>query len=77
MTIYCPPSMVGHAQNVVLEYHPESNRRRVDALLADYVLVGGQVRCPHRGVMKYVHRPYFPGYGSDGDVGSSATREPD
>jgi FkbM family methyltransferase len=46
---------------IVLEYHSESNRRKVDALLADYVLVGGQVRGPHRGVMKYVHRRFFPG----------------
>jgi FkbM family methyltransferase len=62
---------------IVLEYHSESNRRRVDALLAGYVLVGGQVRGPHRGVLKYVHRRFFPGYGADGDAGPSATREPD
>ena len=46
---------------VLLEYHSEANRRRIDRLLADYVLVGGQVRGPHRGVTKYVHRRFFPG----------------
>jgi hypothetical protein len=46
---------------VVLEYHSERNRRQADALLADYVLVGGEVRGLHRGVMKYAHRRFFPG----------------
>jgi hypothetical protein len=45
---------------VLLEYHSEGNRRRVDALLADYILVGGEARGPHRGVWKYVHRRLFP-----------------
>ena len=53
---------------IVLEYHTEPNRRRIDALLADYVLVGGRVRGPHRGVLKYVHRRFFPGPASDGDA---------
>jgi FkbM family methyltransferase len=66
------------ADVVVLEYHSESNRRRVDALLADYVLVGGQVRCPHRGVMKYVHRRFFPARGSGGEAGDARPApEPD
>ena len=46
---------------VLLEYHSEANRRRIDRLLADYILIGGQVRGPHRGVMKYVHGRFFPG----------------
>lgn len=46
------------ADVVVLEYHSERNRRKVDELLAEYILVGGQARGPHRGVMKYVHRRF-------------------
>jgi len=41
---------------VLLEYHSEENRRNTDRLLRDYVLVGGRIRCLHRGVLKYVHR---------------------
>ncbi|MGO9465476.1 MAG: FkbM family methyltransferase [Isosphaeraceae bacterium] len=41
---------------VLLEYHSEENRRRVDLLLPEYLLIGGQVRCLHRGVLKYAHR---------------------
>jgi FkbM family methyltransferase len=41
---------------VLLEYHGEGNRRKVDALLADYTLVGGCVYGPHRGVLKYKRR---------------------
>jgi FkbM family methyltransferase len=44
---------------VLLEYHSESNRRKVDELLIEYVLAGGQVRGPHRGVLKYAHRRFF------------------
>jgi FkbM family methyltransferase len=41
---------------VMLEYHSEENRRKVDLLLPDHLLIGGHVRCLHRGVLKYVHR---------------------
>jgi len=41
---------------VMLEYHSEENRRKVDLLLPDYLLIGGHVRCLHRGVLKYAHR---------------------
>ncbi len=41
---------------VLLEYHSEANRRRVDQLLHEYVLVGGEIRCLDRGVVKYLHR---------------------
>ncbi len=44
---------------VLLEYHSEQNRRRVDELLADYLLIGGEIRCLHRGVLKYCHRRLF------------------
>jgi FkbM family methyltransferase len=55
---------------VLLEYHSERNRRQADALLAGYILVGGEVRGPHRGVMKYVHRRFFPAVGPAGDGAS-------
>jgi FkbM family methyltransferase len=45
---------------VLLEYHSEPNRRQADALLQDYLLVGGAIRCLHRGVLKYVHRRLVP-----------------
>jgi FkbM family methyltransferase len=45
-----------HFDAVLLEYHSEQNRRRADELLSDYLLIGGEVRCLHRGVLKYVHR---------------------
>ena len=36
-----------------------------------YVLAGGQVRGPHRGVMKYVHRRFFTGSDPSGDPSAS------
>lgn len=41
---------------VLLEYHSEQNRRKADELLSDYFLIGGEIRCLDRGVLKYVHR---------------------
>lgn len=41
---------------VMLEYHGEARRRQVDALLQDYLLIGGEIRCLHRGSLKYLHR---------------------
>jgi FkbM family methyltransferase len=41
---------------VMLEYHSEANRRKVDALLQDYVLVGGHIRELHRGTLKFMHK---------------------
>lgn len=41
---------------VLLEYHSEANRRTVDQLLDQYVLVGGEIRTIDRGVLKYLHR---------------------
>lgn len=40
----------------LIEYHGEDNRRRIDSLLENHVLVGGQIRGLHRGVLKYAHR---------------------
>ena len=44
---------------IMLEYHSDDNRRRIDQLLADYLLVGGEIRCLHRGTMKFMHRRLF------------------
>jgi len=41
---------------VVLEYHSEDRRRRIDSLLEDYILVGSTIYCPNRGVMKYLRK---------------------
>jgi FkbM family methyltransferase len=41
---------------VMLEYHSEANRRRIDTLLQDYVLVGGEIRSLHRGTLKFLHK---------------------
>ncbi len=39
---------------IVLEYHSEENRRLIDKLLSNYILVGGNVICAHRGTLKYL-----------------------
>lgn len=44
---------------ILLEYHSEANRRKVDALLENFFLVGGEVRHLHRGTLKYMHRRLF------------------
>jgi hypothetical protein len=44
---------------VMLEYHSEANRRKVDELLSDFLLVGGEVRSLHRGTLKYFHQRLF------------------
>ena len=41
---------------VMCEYHREADRREIDRLLADYVLVGGEATRAHRGVVKYLHK---------------------
>jgi hypothetical protein len=41
---------------IMLEYHSEANRRTVDALLQDCVLVGGDIRHLHRGTLKFLHK---------------------
>lgn len=45
---------------ILIEFHGENNRRRVDAILDDYCLVGAKIRHPHRGVLKYIHRRIIP-----------------
>jgi FkbM family methyltransferase len=41
---------------VMLEYHSEANRRRIEELLGDFFLVGGEIRGLHRGTLKFLHR---------------------
>ena len=41
---------------IMLEYHSEANRRKIDALLQDYVLAGGHIRHPNRGTLKFAHK---------------------
>ena len=41
---------------VMLEYHSEANRRKVEELLPDFFLVGGEIRSLHRGTLKYFHQ---------------------
>jgi hypothetical protein len=41
---------------IMLEYHSETNRRKVDELLAEFFLVGGEIRTLHRGTLKYLHQ---------------------
>ena len=40
---------------IMLEYHSEANRRKIEELLTDFFLVGGEIRSLHRGTLKYFH----------------------
>ena len=40
---------------IMLEYHSEANRRKIEELLRDFFLVGGEIRGLHRGTLKYFH----------------------
>lgn len=44
---------------ILLEYHSDANRRKVDELLRDFLLVGGEIRHLHRGTLKFLHRRLF------------------
>ena len=46
---------------ILLEYHSEANRRKVDALLQDFALVGGGIRELNRGTLKFVHKRLLKG----------------
>jgi FkbM family methyltransferase len=41
---------------IMLEYHSEANRRKIEELLRDFFLVGGEIRGLHRGTLKYFHQ---------------------
>ena len=45
---------------VMLEYHSEAKRRRVDELLIHYKLVKSETKIPNRGVLIYVHKQLLP-----------------
>jgi FkbM family methyltransferase len=40
---------------LMVEYHSEANRRKVEKLLGNFFLVGGEIRGVHRGTLKYFH----------------------
>jgi FkbM family methyltransferase len=44
---------------ILFEYHAESDRRALDNVLKDYILVGSSSDQPHRGVNKYIHMSLF------------------
>ena len=41
---------------IMLEYHSEANRRKIEELLRDFFLVGGEIRGLDRGTLKYFHQ---------------------
>jgi FkbM family methyltransferase len=41
---------------IMFEWHREGDRRELDGLLKDYVLIGSAVAHPGRGTARYVHR---------------------
>jgi FkbM family methyltransferase len=45
---------------ILLEYHSEKIRRRIDSMLDNYSLVGGEARSADRGTLKYVHNRLLP-----------------
>jgi FkbM family methyltransferase len=45
--------------SILLEYHSDGNRRKADLVLSEYLLIGGEIRCLHRGILKYMHRRLF------------------
>jgi FkbM family methyltransferase len=40
---------------LMVEYHSEANRRKVEKLPGNFFLVGGEIRGVHRGTLKYFH----------------------
>jgi FkbM family methyltransferase len=44
---------------IVLEYHSDDHRRKVDQLLSDYIMVGSASHCRQRGVVKYLRKSLF------------------
>jgi len=52
---------LGQFQAIYLEYHSETDRRRIDALLEPtHLLQGGVVHHPHRGEFCYIARSALP-----------------
>lgn len=40
---------------ILVEYHSEDNRRKIDQLLKDYILVGSKSIKPNLGILKYIN----------------------
>ena len=52
---------VYYPQAVYLEYHSDSDRQAIDAMLSkDYLLFTGSIPSPHRGELCYVRRSVIP-----------------
>jgi FkbM family methyltransferase len=45
---------------ILIEFHGEKIRRRIDEILKEYCLIGAKIRHVHRGVFKYIHRRLIP-----------------
>lgn len=45
---------------VMLEYHSEAKRRRIEELLIHYKLIKAETKVPNRGVVIYVHKQLIP-----------------
>ncbi len=55
-----PESFRG-AKAVYLEYHSESDRRKIDQILGEtHILYQGKIVNPHRGELVYVRNDVFP-----------------
>lgn len=45
---------------IMFEYHSEQDRRTIDEMLKEYSLIGGEIRCLNRGVLKYIRNDFKP-----------------
>jgi len=48
-------SMLDGVGMVIIEYHSNKDRRRIDQLLSQFHLIGAKVVKPERGILKYIH----------------------
>ena len=47
---------------VLVEYHSEADRRKIEQILKDYILVGSNSVRPNRGLLKYINKVYLNSY---------------
>ena len=59
---------------IMLEYHSEANRRKIEELLRDFFLVGGEIRGLHRGTLKYFHQRLIQSLLGQGTSGNSVSQ---
>lgn len=45
---------------ILVEYHSESDRRRIDQLLINFTLFSSRVMMPGLGENKYIHKKFYP-----------------